>query len=96
MTSSAPDAGRDSDVGRQILVVTNAAVPDITEREIEVRNGDELPLEWMENQRVATMSAHRETAKSWGMEFADDGAQRFFSRNPSGEAMIGLRSGCDP
>lgn len=80
MPSSAPDAGRDSEVGRQIRVVANAVALDITECVIEVCRADESPPELVERLRVAIRSANRETAKSWGMEFADNHRQPFFSR----------------
>lgn len=64
MPSSAPDAGRDSEVGRQIRVVVNAVALDITEGVIEVCRADESPPELAEKLRVAIRNANRETAKS--------------------------------
>lgn len=80
MTSSAPDAGRDNETGRQIRAVANDAALNIAECVIEVCNDAHSPPELAEKLRVAIRSANRETAKSWGMEFADNHRQPFFSR----------------
>ena len=79
MVSAAPDAGRDNDAGRQIRVVANTAALNIAECVIEACDGDYSQQELKERLRVAIMNANRETAKSWGMNFADDHRQPFYS-----------------